>query len=439
MMRSHDFSFFIETLGCPKNRADSRQMRSQLLATGFYESELPSAADFIIINSCVFVKEAQEETIAETFLQNQKRKANAKIILVGCFVQKYNKEIEQEMTEVDLMIGVGRYHEIAQIISQTYNITLSQQLTWKHSQKEIFPYAYIRVAKGCSRSCAFCIIPVIRGQHIPFEFAQINQQYHEEKNLKRKIPVREIILVSQDTVNQNIDTLRRTLDFFAAQKEVEWIRLHYLFPEKRALDILKLYQEYPKLVSYLDIPFQHVSPAILKKMKRPHDIGLFEEILLLAKHIRPDMHVRTSFILGFPDESEQDYQLLEEFIQRHTVPYSLEKLSLFRYSHESGTSAFVEWQDNIDDSIKIDRMNRLRDLHLQVRQKSRQEKIDTVEKLLIDAIEDEIIARRQFDSPEIDEVVFVPKPKNKELRAGEFIHAKLLMPMEYDWIGEYIE
>lgn len=438
-MQSNHYSFFIETLGCPKNRADSRQMRSQLLTSGFQESELPSQADFLIVNSCVFVKEAQEETIAETFYKSQERKKNAKLILVGCFVQKYAKEIEKEMTEVDLVVGVGRYHEIAQILSQTYNIVLSQQQTWLHNHQEIFPYAYIRVAKGCSRSCAFCVIPDIRGQHTPFELAQVRRQYQEEKNLKRETPVREIILVSQDTVSQNIDELRRILDFFSAKSDVEWIRLHYLFPEKRVFDMLQLYQEYPKLVSYLDIPFQHVSPAILKKMKRPQDTAIFQEILAAAKQVRADMHIRTSFILGFPDESEEDYQLLEEFISTHTIAYSIEKLSLFRYSHESHTSAFEQFQDNIDDSIKIDRMNRLRELHLQIRKQARQEKIDSIEKLLIDGIEEEVIARRQFDSPEIDEVVFIPKPVEKKLQVGEFINAKLVMPMEYDWIGEYIE
>lgn len=451
-----EYSFFIETLGCPKNRADSRQMRTQLLTAGFRESANAADADFLLINTCVFVQEAQEETIAEIFqhsLDKQQKKKDSKIILVGCFVQKYAEEIKKDIPEVDLALGVGRYHEIAQILSQHYRISLAQHsaAVWQHCNQEIFPYGYIRLAKGCSRSCAFCVIPFVRGRHESFSHEDIVRQFKEETNFTREIPLREIVLVSQDTVSQNLDELRRTLDFFSEQENIEWIRLHYLFPDKRVFDFLKLYQEYPRLVSYLDIPFQHVSPAVLKKMNRPADVTLFKEILHSAKQIRPNMEVRTSFILGFPNESENDYNMLEKFLQDNTAKFSLEKLSLFRYSHESETPAFVHLQDDIEESIKIDRMNKLRNLHLQLRSEGRQEKIDTTERLLIDSLTDEeIVARREFDSPEIDEVVFIPNPagnlaqgeksgKEKKFSAGDFIKAKLTMPMEYDWIGEYIE
>lgn len=456
-------TFFIETLGCPKNRADSRQMRSRLLSAGLSESACVQKADFILINSCVFVREAQEETIEEIFVKTKSKKKNAKIILVGCFAQKYAQEVKKEIPEVDLAIGTGHYHEIAEILARHFSVQLSAHSAATsvsaHSvpAEEILPHAYIRVAQGCSRSCSFCIIPFIRGSYTPLKQEDMERQYQEELALRQTaqtyIPLREIILVSQDTVNQSLDDLRCSLDFFSAQEEIQWIRLHYLFPDKRVLDILRLYREYPKLVSYLDMPLQHVAPTLLKRMKRPHDVALFHEIFAAAREARSDMETRSSFIVGFPDESEEEFSALETFVREFTEPYALQKLSLFRYSHESQTPAEKIFTDSVKEQVKIDRMNRLRNIHLEARLQSRKAKTDTIETMLVESVtENEISARRAFDSPEIDELVFVSSKtqNNQEKRineknikktfsphVGDFIKVKLLMPMEYDWLGEF--
>ena len=434
-------SYWIETLGCPKNVADSRRMDYHFLKAGFNQSKTANKADFLVINSCSFIKEAQEETIQTIFnsLKLKEKKKDMSVVLVGCFAERFASELKEEIPELDLTIGTGKFEQVPIIIKEKYNLSLET-----HDGNRIFKniihksnrtHAFFQIAQGCSRSCAFCIIPTIRGPLLKYDIQRISDQYQEEISLRGATPLSEAVIVSQDTINQGIDEIREVIEFFSKQDSIKWIRLQYLFPDKRVLKLLDLYKEYPKLVSYLDIPFQHVNPSILKQMNRPHDINIFHDILSKWNEVRPNGDVRTSFIIGFPGETEQTSNEIISFIQK----YNIQKVALFRYSHETGTPAFSSYNDEIPDDEKIKRINYIRDEHLKIRNEYRKNLIDTAQNVMIDEItETDFITRREQDSPDIDEVVFVSKedaPNNLEI--GQIIPVKLDTAMEYDWLASY--
>ncbi len=443
--KAEDFYFFIETLGCPKNRVDSRRMRAALLQAGLRETDMPENADFLIVNSCSFIREAQEETIETVFesLKLKKKHKQLKVGMVGCFAERFSEEVKTEIPELDFLLGTGRYHEIPLILAEKFNLELAHHDAlndnWQQYSSTNSPaaaaWAYFRIAQGCSRHCAFCILPKIRGPLTPYDLSALQRQWNEEKKLRHGAPIREVILVSQDTISQGVDELERIINWYSEKEEVHWIRLQYLFPDRRVLKLLDLWQKYPKLTAYLDMPFQHAAKTVLERMKRPSDTGLFREILTKATTIRPEFEVRTSFIVGFPGETQEEYSELGKFLQDNII----HKLALFRYSHESGTSAGDHLKDTIPDEEKIERINELRNLHLELRKNFRANLAGRSETVLVDEIHsNEIIARREQDSPEIDEVVFLPvKGAPAGLAIGSMPQIELSVPMEYDFIGEW--
>ena len=436
-------SYWIETLGCPKNQVDSRRMTSGLLKAGFLPSASPQEADFILINSCAFIKEAQEETIDAIYesLKIKERNHNH-VILVGCFAERFSEAVKKEIPELDKVVGVGHYDQIASIISNDFGVSHQASLNEGLFDQPCVhrAYAYFRIAQGCSRSCAFCSIPQIRGGLKKYGRHELEKQFEEEMWLRGGggVPLSEVILVSQDTISQGISELEEAIDFFSQKKEVRWIRLHYLFPDKRVLKLLELFKNYPKLVSYLDIPFQHVSEKVLKAMNRPPHVSLFKEILQKWREVRPMGEVRTSFILGFPGEGEGELEEIREFLRDEPV----EKLSLFTYSHEEGTPAHQSLPDEIPHELKTERVNEIRRFHLKERSQKRNEQIGSIEEMLVErAHEDELVCRREQDSPKIDEVVFLPPGKEltRELKAGDFVQVRLDQAMEYDWMGSLVQ
>ncbi len=436
-------TFHIETLGCPKNRVDSRRMRTSLLNLGYSEAKKPEAADIFLINSCSFIREAQEETIQTVFdtLKIKDKKApHMKVGLVGCFVERFSDAVKNDIPELDFTIGTQRYHEVGALISEKFGVetaghvaNLAMQSGNPDSAK---PFAWLRIAQGCNRSCAFCIIPTIRGELKTYALDNIDKQLSDEFALRGAdgVPMREVVLVSQDTISQGVDELERIIAHLSSKEEIDWIRLQYLFPDRRVLDLLGLWEKYPKLTPYLDIPFQHVSPKILKAMKRPSDTGLFREIIERAHAITPDFEIRTSFIVGFPGEDEADFAELENFTENNRI----DKLALFRYSHETGTSAGDKLDETVSDEEKYRRINHLRDLHLETRKKYALGLIGRREKMLVDDITGgEIILRRAHDAPESDEIVTVPLGKNK-IVIGAMPLVELKAYTEYSFLGEIV-
>jgi len=444
------FSFYIETLGCPKNIVDSRRMRTVLRQAGFQESKTSEEADFILVNSCAFIQDAQQETIETTFDYLNQIDDNQKIGLIGCFTERFPDEIKKEIPEIHFTMGTNQYHKIAEIISNKFNITIKTQQVSSidKSYHETFqlPYAFFRIAQGCSKKCSFCAIPEIRGSFQAYSLENIKQQYEEEV-MQRKHPLREVVLVSQDTVSQNINELKEIIDFFSEKKHIKRIRLQYLFPDKKVFKILKLMKENEKVMPYLDIPFQHFSEKILKKMNRPHDISLFEDIISVAKETMPTIEIRTSLIIGYPSETEEDIEKIFDFLKKNQI----HKLILFKYSHEAGTFAEQNFEDDVLEEDKVDRINRINDFFLSYRKEYRNsiltKSTDKPINLMVDKInEHEIITRREQDSPEADEIVFIDYPNEdnqndsdiRQIKIGDIVTAKLTVAMEYDWVGELV-
>ncbi|MDH4200135.1 MAG: MiaB/RimO family radical SAM methylthiotransferase [Spirochaetia bacterium] len=442
-MKSQDVSFYIETLGCPKNIVDSRTMRGNLLINGFVEAKTPENADLILINTCSFIKEAQETTI-DTIFEAVRLKAsnkNKKIGIVGCFSEQFAGSLENQIPEADFFLGTRRYHEIAHVVSQKCSIELMPRLPGEkihsRSRNEIInPYAYFRIAQGCSRKCAFCVIPAIRGSFEPYTIDHLKQQYEQEMSQRYETSnLREAIFVSQDTISTPEKDLRQFIEFFESLGHISWIRLHYLFPDKRIFDIIRMMSEYPKIVPYLDIPFQHISRSVLEAMNRPGDAGLFSEIIGHSLLSNPEMEIRTAFIIGFPGETDEDIEEAVRFIENNPV----HKLALFRYSHEEGTPAFQKSRDLIPDKVKAERMNYVREAHIKARTALRSNLTGKKTLLMLDEVNpDEIIARRPQDSPDIDEVVYLSTTPELDLKVGDMVEARLNTAMEYDWIGEII-
>lgn len=435
---SRDLTFHIETLGCPKNRVDSRKMAISLLQAGFRQAAKAEHANLLLINSCSFIQEAQEETIKTVFeflKFRENKKSTQKVGLVGCFVERFSNETKSEIPELDFTAGVRNFHDMPALLAEKFNIQITPHaanLSVAHHQEN--PYAFFRTATGCSRSCSFCIIPAIRGKLNTFSLEMLKEQLFEDQKSRQTVPLREAVLVSQDTISQGLENLEEIIDFLQQVESIKIIRLQYLFPDKRILKLLDLFKKYSKLAPYLDIPFQHTSAAVLKRMNRPTETGLFSEILQKARDIDKNLEVRTSFIVGFPGETDHEHNELYRFLEDHRI----DKLALFRYSHELGTSAATNYQDDVQEDIKIERMNKLRDFHLEQRTGYRKSLIGRTEPAIIDKKDKkETIGRRIYDSPEIDEVVFLP-PAPGDVSVGDIVNIKLETPMEYDWIGDFI-
>lgn len=439
-----DLTFYIETLGCPKNRVDSRRMRTSLMRLGYREAGAAEKADIFLINSCSFIREAQEETIQTVFNTlkiKEKKSPDMKVGLVGCFVERFSAAVKDDIPELDFTIGTQRYHEVGALISEKFGIEPAAHAAEHAALRELegddaaHPFVWLRIAQGCDRKCAFCIIPKIRGGLKTYTLSDIDRQIGEEQALRQgRVPIREVVLVSQDTISQGVDEIEKIVAHLSANDEIHWIRLQYLFPDRRALDLLELWNKYPKLVPYLDIPFQHVSPEILKAMKRPSDTALFAEIIDRAHKIRPDAEIRTSFIIGFPGESEAHYNELGDFIKRHRI----DKLALFRYSHESGTSAGDALAETVSDEEKYRRINALRDTHLEERKAYALGLIGKRERMLVDEVQNgEVILRRAHDAPESDEIVTAPRGKNP-IEVGMMPLVELKAYTEYSFIGEIV-
>lgn len=449
MKSAAETTFHIETLGCPKNRVDSRRMRTSLLQLGYKEAPKPEAADIFLINSCSFIREAQEETIHtvfDTLKIRNKRSPDMKVGLVGCFVERFSDAVKADIPELDFTIGTRRYHEVGGLISERFGIApvahaaeLSENVVRAEDADTQKSFSWFRIAQGCNRKCAFCIIPKIRGGLATYDLENIEKQFQEDANLRAAIggpQMREAILVSQDTISQGVDAIADIVDFLSQKEQIRWIRLQYLFPDRRILELLKLWQKFPKLVSYLDIPFQHVSPNMLTAMKRPSDVGLFREIIAMARDVRPDLELRTSYIVGFPGETMADYEMLENFTRENRI----DKLALFRYSHEVGTSAGDTLAETVADEEKYRRINALRELHLESRKKYATGLIGQRETMIVDEVNRlEITLRRAQDAPESDEIVTVPVTKTTPAVAvADMPTVELKAYTEYSFFGEIV-
>lgn len=420
------------TLGCSKNLVDSEQLAG-LLGNDYkisFDAET-GRFDIVIINTCGFIGDAKEESI-DIILQyaTLRKQKKIKLLLVfGCLVQRYAEDLSREIPEVDRFFGVNDYKEIAEYILQK-NIVKNDCLRLLSTPSH---YAYLKISEGCDKFCSFCAIPYIRGRHVSEPMESIIAQ---AEALARK-GVKELIVVAQDTTNYGVDLygecrLTSLLEQLAKIEGIEWIRLQYSYPNNFPMDLLDLMQREPKICKYIDMPLQHIDNSILDSMNRRITK---EQITSLIERLRakvPQLCLRTTLIVGYPNETEEQFAALEDFVAQT----KFDRMGAFTYSPEEGTAAF-KLEDNIPEEEKSERLNRLVDIQQAISLSLNQAKVGKVFKVLIDRLEGDFwVGRTEFDSPEVDNEVLIPA--NQEAQVGCFVNAKITAAEEFDLYADIV-
>lgn len=420
----------IITLGCSKNLVDSEVLMKQIEGDYSVIHDSNEKADVIVINTCGFINDAKEESI-DTILSAVQAKKNGdteKVIVTGCLSQRYKDELAGEIVDVDGFYGVDELAEVLTALEVDYKKELIGErllTTPKH-------YAYLKISEGCNRNCSFCAIPLIRGKHI----SKPKEEIIDEVKFLVKQGVKEVILIAQDLTWYGIDLYNKRelpdlLNMISEVEGIEWIRLHYTYPANFPVGLLKVMKDNPKVCSYMDIPLQHINNRILRSMKRGLGGEKTIELVNRIKNEVPDVALRTTMIVGYPGETEEEFNQLMDFV-KHT---KFERLGVFTYSPEEDTPAF-DLKDDVPEEIKEDRRDRLMTLQQEISYKLNKQRVGTTMNVVIDRKEgDSYIGRTEFDSPEVDNEVIINKYSNP-LSLGEFYKVKIIGSDFFDLFGE---
>lgn len=423
------------TLGCSKNLVDSEQLMRQFDVLGYkvrHDAESPNG-EIVIVNTCGFIGDAKEESINTIlqFAELKQQKKIGKLFVMGCLSERYLNELRLEIPEVDKFFGKFNYTDILKEIGQEYRADLRLERTLTTPNH----YAYIKISEGCNRTCSYCAIPIITGKHRSRSIEDIE---NEVKSLVTK-GVKEFQLIAQDLSYYGQDRyksmkLAELTERLSDISGVEWLRLHYAYPAQFPYDILKVMRERDNVCNYLDIALQHVSDNMLKKMRRNFTKEQTYELVDRLRSEVPNIHLRTTLLLGHPGETEADVEELKEFIQKARF----ERLGAFAFSNEEGTFAYNNYKDDIPDEVKQERVNEIMSLQQKVSADINQNKIGKTFKVMIDRVEDEyFIGRTEYDSPEVDPEVLIPI-NTEGVKVGEFYNTKIVDATDFDLIGESI-
>ena len=428
----------IVTLGCSKNRVDSERLAASLSHHYDIVHESEKKSDIVIINTCGFIGDAKEESIDTILEYAELRRAKKikKLYVIGCLSQRYRKDLQEEIHEVDGFFGVESVQLIAKdILSEELGVR-SEELGYNHERVLSTPshYAYLKISEGCNRRCAFCAIPLIRGEHVSVPMEDLLK----EANLLAQKGVKELILIAQDLTYYGrdidgqyhiVDLVKRLLEI----KEFEWIRLHYGYPQGFPDELLDLMNNEPRICNYIDLPLQHISTPILKNMRRGVDKEQTINFVKNARNRVPGIAFRTTFIVGFPGETEEQFKELCDFVRE----MKFERAGVFAYSPEEGTPAY-EMEDDVPEEVKQERVDTIMAIQQNISLETNEKRVGTVEKVLIDRIEgDYYIGRTQYDSPEVDDEILISVDE-AELNIGDFVNVKLVKADYFDLYGNVI-
>ena len=416
------------TLGCSKNLFDSEVLMGQLKANN-KKVVHQKKGNIVVINTCGFIKNAKEESINVILeqIENKKRGEIDQIFVTGCLSERYKSDLEREMPEVDAYFGTTNLPELVKVLEADYKHELlgERLITTPKS------YAYLKISEGCDRPCSFCAIPIMRGNHRSYS---IEDLVDHSKRLANQ-GIKEIILIAQDLTYYGIDNYgkRKLADLLKALVKVEgieWIRLHYAFPTGFPLEIINVMKQEPKICNYLDIPLQHASNKILKSMRRGTTEEKMTDLILSIRSILPEIAIRSTFILGYPGETNKDFEILKNWVKK----MRFERLGCFTYSHEENTHSY-NLSDNVPQEIKQKRANEIMNIQAQISWELNQQKINSVYKCIIDRKRgDHFIARTSFDSPDVDNEVLINANKYY-LKIGEFLAVKIVKAYDFDLHG----
>ena len=430
---------FIDTLGCPKNFNDSEFAAGILEENGYEIIDSPEDADIIMVNTCGFINDAKKESIEHIFEMSERRKAGGKLVVSGCLSQRYSEELSKEIPEADCIIGVNQYNKLPEILSDIDNNPVAaNSCDLDYLEKTVRklsdnPYtATLKIAEGCNNTCTYCIIPMIRGNFRSKKMEDIITEAKELANAGCK----ELILIAQDVTYYGKDlygkfVLPELLRKLCKIDGIEWIRLMYCYDERITDELIQVMAEEDKICKYIDIPLQHASDNILRLMRRQTTRKSIKETLAKLKAAMPDIHVRTTLIVGFPGETEDDYNQLLELVESERFS----RLGVFTYSQEENTVA-AEMDNQIDEDIKQIRFDGVMRRQMLISSELNKEKIGKVFDVIVDSMDEDgsFIGRTRFDAPEIDNsVIFTSK---NELQPGDIVKVKINDAFDYDIIGQ---
>ena len=423
----------IVSLGCAKNLVDTEVLMRQLDASSFrvvMDPEEKDRVDTAIINTCGFILDAKNESV-EMILRFAKAKQEGHLrflFVMGCLSERYRQQLSKELPEVDAFFGV---HELDKIIERVGG-HFRKELLGERMLATPSHYAYLKIAEGCDRRCSFCAIPFIRGSHIS---TPIEELVTEARLLAEK-GVKELIVISQDTTYYGLDLYKKRrlpelLEKLAGVSGLEWIRLHYTYPDGFPLELLRVMKRHDNICKYIDIPFQHISSRILESMKRGIDKEQTLDLVSAIRERLPGAVIRTTLITGYPGETKKDFEELKEFITQ----CRFDRLGVFSYSHEEGTGAFP-MNDNVPSRIKQERADALMQIQQEISLELNMEKVGSTLNILIDRMENGYyVGRTEYDSPEIDNEVLI-KGSRKKLKTGHFYRTKITSAGTFDLFGE---
>lgn len=420
------------TLGCSKNVYDSEVLMGQLRASGkdvAHEAPADQEGNIIVINTCGFIDNAKEESVNMilNYVDKKEQGLVDKVFVTGCLSERYKPDLQKEIPNVDQYFGTTELPGLLKALGADYrHELLGERLTTTPKN-----YAYLKIAEGCDRPCSFCAIPLMRGKHVS---QPIEKLVKEAQGLARD-GVKELILIAQDLTYYGLDlykkrNLAELLENLAQVEGIEWIRLHYAFPSGFPMDVLELMKREPKICNYIDIPLQHISDNVLKSMRRGTTKEKTTKLLKEFREIVPGMTIRTTLIVGYPGETEEDFQTLKNWVEE----MRFERLGCFTYSHEENTHAYL-LEDDVPADVKQQRANEIMEVQSQISWELNQEKIGQTFRCIIDRKEgSHFVARTEFDSPDVDNEVLIDASL-AYLKTGEFVNIKITDATEFDLYG----
>ncbi len=424
----------VVTMGCSKNLVDSEVLLNQL-ERGKYEvmhDSNETGFDAVFINTCGFIHDAKQESIDMIldYAEAKKRGEINKLYVMGCLSERYQNDLENLMPEVDRYFG--KFDMKAMV--DELKVTFHPEYIYERKITTPSHFAYLKVSEGCNRSCSFCAIPMMTGKH---KSRTIESLITEARYLAKK-GVKEILLIAQELSYYGIDIygksrLAELVNMISEIEGIEWIRLHYLYPTKFPFEILPVMRENPKVCKYVDMPLQHIANPVLKNMMRHVTREETEALIKRIKEEVPGVVLRTTMLVGFPGETDADYEELKEFIEE----MKFERLGVFPFSNEDGTYAHKHFKDDVPDEEKQERADEIMEIQQYISAELNREKIGKTMKVIIDKKEGEFyVGRTEFDSPEVDGEVLITSAN--ELKSGDFVNVKITGSEDYDLYGEVV-
>ena len=422
------------TLGCAKNRVDSEHIAAQLAAMGYqilFDSDRTDAK-IVVINTCGFIGDAKQESIDTIFEAVNAKNAGLidRLFVIGCLSERYADYLREQIPEVDDYFGARDLSGVVKALGGEYNSdsTARELSTPKH-------YAYLKISEGCNWRCGYCAIPGIRGKHISVPMERLI----EEAESLAAAGVKELMVIAQDTTYYGMDLygerkLAELLERLCRIKGIEWIRLHYAYPVDFPQDVIDVMAREPKICKYLDIPLQHISDNQLSLMHRRHTKAEAIELLNRLRAAIPNIAIRTTMLVGYPNESAEDFEELCEFVEEQCF----ERLGVFPYSEEEGTFSAEKLTDNVPERVKNYRVDKLMTIQSDVSLYNNEYRVGCIERVIIDERRgDYYVGRSQYDSPEVDQEIYIPVG-GKRLYRGRFYNVRITQADSFDMIAELV-